>query len=143
MINKYKFLAALLIIAVIALTGCSSLAKPSAGAAIPFAAIADTVVAPFQLIGDAGAGLIYLGDRHQEQVYEVNRDSVTLPLDQLTTLVFFIPGYLLYPFDSITPDKYYSLTKSCLNVINAKPRTKEKRRTYETRKLPKEGFEEF
>ena len=143
MINTYKFLATLLLIVVISLTGCSSLAKPAAGTAIPFAVIADTVIAPFQLIGDAGEGLIYLGDRHQQQVYEVNKDSVTLPLDQLTSLVFFIPGYLLYPVDSITPDKYYSLTKSCLDVINAKPRNKGKKRTFETRKLPKDGFEEF
>jgi len=139
MINKQNILSALLIITAICLTGCSTMA----GIAIPFAAITDTVVAPFQLTGDAGAGLIYLGDRHQQQVYEVNKDSVTLPLDQLTTLVFYIPGYLLLPFDSITPDEYYPLTKSCLNVINAKPKSKKQKRTYETRKLPKDSFEEF
>ena len=143
MINKHKILTALLIIAIIALTGCSSLAKPSAGIAIPFAAVADTVAVPFQLTGDAGVTLIEMGDRHQQQVYEVNKDSLTLPLDQLTTLIFFIPGYILLPFDSITPDEYYPLTKSCLNVINAKPKTKKQKRTYETRKLPKDNFEEF
>jgi len=143
MTNIHKYLATLLIIVIICLTGCSSLAKPSAGAAIPFAAIADTAVAPIQLIGDAGVGLIYLGDRHQQQTYDANKDSLTLPLAELTTLVFYIPGYILFPADSITPDKYYSLTRSCLDVINNKPRNKEKKRIRETRKLPEDGFEEW
>ena len=114
-----------------------------AGVAIPFAAIADTVAAPFQLMGDAGVTLIEIGDRHQTQVYEANKDSTTLPLSELTTLVFYIPGYLLYPIDSITSDTYFPLTKNCLNIIHGKPKGKERDRPRETRKLPKDNFDEW
>lgn len=127
------------------LAGCSTMSKVGAGAALPFAAITDTVVAPFQLIGDAGVGLVHLGDRHSQQVYAVNKKSVTLPLAEITTLVFYIPGYLLYPVDSITPDEYYPLTKKCVGVIEEEE-TKGKfkdRRIIKTRKIPKNDFEEW
>ena len=100
-----KNIGILLIVTGILLSGCSTMAKVSAGAATPVTAALDTALAPVQLIGDAGKGLIYLGDRHQEMVYEANKDSVTLPLAQLTTLIFYIPGYVLLPIDSITPRK--------------------------------------
>ena len=138
-IQKIIYIAAVLTIVCISLAGC----KAGAGAAIPVTAAIDTGLAPIQLIGDAGKGLINMGDRHQDQVYEANKDSVTLPLAQLTTLVFYIPGYLLLPFDSITPDNYYPLTKSCLNVVNAKPEKKKNIRTREIRKMPKDDFEEW
>ena len=138
-----NYLITLLLIVTLCLTGCSTMNKPIAGASIPFAAIADTVVAPFQLMGDAGVTLIEIGDRHQVQVYEANKDSTTLPLSELTTLIFYIPGYLLYPVDSITPETYFPLTKNCLNVINAKPRMIERNQHRETRKLPKDNFEEW
>jgi len=119
--------------------------KVGAGTALPFAAIADTVVAPFQLLGDAGTTLIEMGDRHTEQVYAANEKSLTLPLDQATTLIFYIPGYLLYPFDSITPDKYYPLTEKCMNVINYDENQNNfnDRRIIKTRKIPKNDFEEW
>ncbi|RLD09268.1 MAG: hypothetical protein DRI44_08880 [Chlamydiae bacterium] len=141
-----NYLTTLLItIIIFCFTGCSTLAKPGAGAAIPFAAIADTVVAPFQLTGNAGVALIHLGDRHAEQVFDANKNSVTLPLAQVTSLVYYIPGYILYPFDSITPDNYYSLTKNCLNIINAKPEIEgeSRKRKREIRKLPENNFEEW
>ncbi len=138
-----NYLIALLLIVTLGLTGCSTMNKPVASVSIPFAAIADTVVAPFQLIGDAGVTLIEIGDRHQLQVYEANKDSTTLPLSELTTLIFYIPGYLLYPVDSITPETYFPLTKNCLNVINAKPQNIERNRHRETRKLPKDNFDEW
>jgi len=119
--------------------------KAGAYAALPFATIPDTVVAPFQLTGDAGVWLIHLGDNHSRQVYEANKNSVTLPLDEVTSLVFYIPGYLLFPFDTITPDDYYPLTGNCLDVINKKPENPllEKQTIRRTRKLPKDDFEDW
>ena len=137
--NIQKFIGLLLIIVCICLAGC----KAGAGAAIPITGALDTALAPFQLMGNAGTGLINMGDRHQVQVYEANKDSTTLPLSELTTLIFYIPGYLLLPFDSITPDDYYSLTKSCFNTINAKPEKEKKIRKYKALKTPNDDFEEW
>jgi len=138
-----NYLITLFLVAALCLTGCSTMNKPVASVSIPFAAITDTVVAPFQLIGDAGVVLIEIGDRHQLQVYEANKDSTTLPLAELTTLIFYIPGYLLYPVDSITPETYFPLTKNCLNAINADSQSIKKNRPRKTRKLPKDNFEEW
>ncbi len=133
------YVTAALTILCICLQGC----KAGAGAAIPITGALDAALAPVQCIGDAGTGLIKMGDRHSERVYEENKNSVTLPFDELSSLVYYIPGYCLLPFDSITPDDYFPLTKSCLNTINAKPEEEKKRQTRKFSKMKKDDFEEF
>ncbi|MCK5851845.1 hypothetical protein KAH27_02340 [bacterium] len=138
-IQKNIYIAAVFTITCISLAGC----KAGAGAAIPIAGALDTAIAPIQLIGYAGKGLVNMGDDHAERVYEENKNSVTLPFDELTALVYYIPGYCLLPFNSIAPEELYPLTKSCLNTINAKPEKERKIRTRKTRKMPIDDFEEF
>ncbi len=111
-------------------SGCSIVKKTSAGVAIPFAAIGDTVVAPFQLLGNCANPLMNLGDDHYMKAYEGSKFKTTLMLAAATSYVYYLPGYFCMPFDYFTPDNYYSMTKSCLRTINSEeeegdPRTRQ------------------
>ena len=106
-----------ILFATLLFSGCSVVKKTSAGAAIPFAVIGDTILVPFQFIGSGYTPLMNLGDDHYMKVYQENKFKTTLALSQAATYAYYIPGYLCLPFDYYTPEKYYSMTKSCLRII--------------------------
>ncbi len=85
--------------------------------AIPFAAIGDSVVAPFQVIGKGYQPLFALGNEHKAYVYEENKTKATLPLAELTSMVYYIPGAFCWPFYAMTPKEYYPMTKACVRSI--------------------------
>lgn len=104
------FLALLLL-----LSGCSALRKTGAAVALPFTGIGESVLLPFQGLGAASEGLRIAGRRHCAEVraeyagyetiedYEFDQLSMT-EMAELTSLVYYIPGWALYPFDALTPD---------------------------------------
>ena len=137
-----------ILLAILFFQGCSLVKKTSAGAAIPFAAIGDTVVAPFQLLGDCANPLMNLGDDHYIKVYEESKFKTTIMLATATTYIYYLPGYFCMPFDYCTPDKYYSMTKSCLRTMNPEEEDEEEenKRTHESsyRKTPpRKEFKEW
>ncbi len=127
-------------------TGCSTVKKTVASVAIPFAAIGDTAVVPFQLIGDCSTPLMNMGDDHYMKTYEENKLKTTEVLATSTSYVFYFPGYLCMLFDFCTPDKYYPMTKACLKTISpAKEKNSKKRirRSPYRKTPPKEEFKEW
>ena len=107
------------IVAVCMLSGCAPARKTGAGAALPFAAIGDTVLLPFQGMGLASTCLIEAGDNHLAAVREKNKGKVTLPIAECTAGVCYVPGYALWPFRACTPERLYSMTQSCMAVLAA------------------------
>ncbi len=126
-------------------SACSTVKKTSAGAAIPFAAIGDTLVAPFQLIGDCSTPLINMGDDHYMEKYDENKHKTTLMFATATSWVYYFPGYFCLPFDVSTPDNYYPMTKACVDTISSDEKNdKPKKIKARYRKTPpREDFKEW
>ena len=101
------------------LSGCEPARNAGAGAALPFAAIGDTVLLPFQGLGHASTYLIEAGDNHLDAVRENNKGKVTLPLAECTAGICYVPGYALLPFHACTPEQLYPMTRSCMAVLAA------------------------
>ena len=125
------------------LAGCGNTArKAAAGTAIPFAALGDTLLLPFQGLGLASRTLVAAGHEHLAYVNETEMGKTTLPLSRSTAIVYYAPGFALWPFDAATPSHIYPMTQSLLEtfeeapaVTNAPIRRKEP--------APKEAFEEW
>ncbi len=78
--------------------------------------------------------------------YEKNKHKTTLMFATGTSWVYYFPGYFCMPFDACTPDKYYPMTKSCLNTINSDDEEKNSSKKYSPsyRKIPtKDKFKEW
>lgn len=105
------------------LNACSTMKDVGYASVIPFAAIGDTVIVPFQAIGEGYEPLFALGDDHKAYVYEANKTKATLPLAELTSLVYYIPGAACWPFHAITPEEYYPMTKACVRGIQEEDET--------------------
>lgn len=100
--------------AALLLAGC----KVGASCALPFAAIGDTLVTPLNGCKWTSDKLIELGDEHQMKVYEETRNTAYGDLAAYTAYVYYLPGYVFWPFGAIAPSQLYPMTKSCLKVIN-------------------------
>lgn len=124
----------LLCVAAPLLSGCVTVDKVAAGAVLPLAAVADTVAVPFQALGRSSRALMVMGDAHSADVIREDAgepgytdgddefDQLSLlDLDLLTSAVYYVPAYLLYPFDAATPNEWYTLTHDCLAEISAQP----------------------
>ena len=106
--------------ALLLLTGCSSttVEKAGAGAAMPLAAVGDTLILPVQGLGRSSAALMRAGDRHREKVAEEDAgNTVTANADQWSSIVYYAPGVALWPFYKISPDALYPMTKGCAAVL--------------------------
>ena len=118
-----KLCAGVVVTTVIAacLVGCGVARQSGAYAALPFAAIGDSVLLPFQGMGRASSSLISLGDEHLEYVREKNKGKVTVAVAELTPGFYYVPGWLLWPFDALTPTNLYPMTKACSAVAMPDP----------------------
>ena len=116
------------------LSGCVTVDKVAAGTVLPLAAVADTVVVPFQALGRTSRALMLMGDEHSRDVIREDAgepgytdeddefDQLSLlDLDLLTSAVYYVPAYALYPFYAATPSGYYTLTHDCLAEISKQP----------------------
>ena len=101
-----RALLAAIVLAVV--SGCS-LRQTGAATALPFAAVGDTLLAPFQGMGKLSTFLLAAGDAHADQMFEENKDSVALPAAEATSWVLYLPGYALWPFEACTPDRWYPM----------------------------------
>jgi uncharacterized protein YceK len=106
-----------LVCGAVLLSACSSARKAGAGAALPFAALGDTMLLPFQGLGYASDKLIEQGDEHLATAREQKRGNVTLRAAEDTSAVLYVPGYALWPFAQITPDGWYPMTSTCLAAL--------------------------
>lgn len=122
MIPMKNSLLILAVLGVLFVSGC----KVGAGCALPFAAIGDTLVCPLNGIEWCSDKLIELGDDHQMKVYEETRNTTYGDLAAYTAWVYYIPGYILWPFGALAPDELYPMTKSCMAVLNDEKQTEKK-----------------
>ncbi|MBO7436097.1 hypothetical protein J6U76_08945 [bacterium] len=146
-----KCLFAIVFLLALSLSGC----KVGAGCALPFAAIGDTLVAPLNGIEWCSDKLIDLGDDHQMKVYEETRNTTYGDLAAYTAWVYYIPGYILWPFGALAPSELYPMTKSCMAVLkdenDTEKREEEANKRYEEHKrleerekdLEEESFKEW
>ena len=108
----------LLMLSVVCTSGCSTVKKTGAAAALPFAALGDTIaVLPFQGCEQASSYLLFQGDSHLAMVREEQRGKPTLPLAEHSALVYYIPGYALWPPAQLAPAELFPMTKGCLAVF--------------------------
>ena len=139
----YRRPACVWLAAVLLLGGCSSARRNSAAAAVPFAAVGDTVMTPFQGLGYASRKLIELGDEHLAHVREEKKDNITLPAAEPTAGVYYVPGYLLYPFQLMTPSEWYPMTKACNEAMQPPEAGATNKVDAATAPAPEEEFIEF
>ena len=131
-----------LILAVL-LAVCISGCKVGAGCALPFAAIGDTLVAPLNGFKWCSDELIELGDEHQMKVYEETRNTTYGDLAAYTAWVYYLPGYIIWPFGALAPSELYPMTKSCLAVLNDENSTSKKEETANTRYEERKKLDEL
>ena len=133
-----KCLFAIVFLLALSLSGC----KVGAGCALPFAAIGDTLVAPLNGIEWCSDKLIDLGDDHQMKVYEETRNTTYGDLAAYTAWVYYLPGYILWPFGALAPSELYPMTKSCMAVLkdenDTEKREEEANKRYEEHKRHEE-----
>lgn len=145
-----KLLLVSALLALLSLCGC----KVGAACALPFAAIGDTLVCPLNGIEWCSDKLIELGEDHQMKVYEENRNTTYGDLAAYTAWVYYLPGYILWPFGALAPDELYPMTKGCMAVLNdekdtgkkeqlANDRYREKKRLEDLYEGREETFEEW
>ncbi len=97
---------------------CSSSKQVGASVALPFAAVGDTTIAPFQAMGNASKALVQRG-------YEVDHFArggwgavEYVQHDNPADLFYYIPGYTLYPFQAFSQYDYYGMTSQCMDTIS-------------------------
>ena len=134
--KKLLFLSAVLVSLLI--SGC----KVGAGCALPFAAIGDTLVAPLNGIEWCSDKLIDLGDEHQMKVYEETRNTTYGDLAAYTAWVYYLPGYMLWPFGALAPSELYPMTKSCMAVLKDEKNTEKREEEANIRYKEYKRFEE-
>lgn len=117
-----KCLFAIVFLLALSLSGC----KVGAGCALPFAAIGDTLICPLNGIEWCSDKLIDLGDDHQMKVYEETRNTTYGDLAAYTAWVYYLPGYILWPFGALAPSELYPMTKSCMAVLKDENDTEKK-----------------
>ncbi|MCK5852111.1 hypothetical protein KAH27_03690 [bacterium] len=132
MLKKNKFILRFVILMCCA--GCLLInssadgSKIAAGAALPFAAIGDTAIVPFQMMGYMSKALIAQGDGAGAYT---QYSSFTAQYDEASVvqLVFYIPGYAMGPFLPFANFKYYSMTQSCLDSFTVNDQAYRRQRT--------------
>ena len=106
------------------LQSCATTKQCGAAVFLPFAAVGDTVLAPFQACGKASSSLIEAGNRHAQQAAQKRTQYENIPhatqfrLLEMQTLAAwgcYVPGYALLPCDVSTPNRWYALTQDCLS----------------------------
>ena len=99
------------------LAGCSSMQKASAGAALPFAFIGDSMLAPFQMCGAASEALIAGGNAVDNYTTERWGYQAEIHHDNPADLFYYIPGYALAPFGPLASFDYYTMTSVCMETF--------------------------
>jgi uncharacterized protein YceK len=135
----------LLCAASVLLAGCETVQRTSAAAALPFAAVGDTVILPFQGLGRASERLLLRGADHRARMMEENAGKVTARASANSALVYELPGMALWPFKVATPSELYPMTHACLDAMEP-PRvytTNEPPRANLPRSTPPDEFEEW
>ncbi|MCX7003761.1 MAG: hypothetical protein NTV22_10880 [bacterium] len=130
----------------VAMLGCSctGVEKAGAGAALPLAAVGDTLVLPVQGLGRTSEALMRAGDRHSEKVAEEDLgNDVTAQADQWSTIVYYAPGVALWPFQKIAPAKLYPMTKGCFGVLEYDPAATNAAAGTVRDRAPEDTFEEW
>ncbi len=98
-------------------TGCETLRRTGAAAALPFAAVGDTLLLPVQGLGAASDALVEAGAAHRARMREENQGKITVDASAASAIVYELPGYLLYPFAAISPPALYPMTSACWEAM--------------------------
>jgi len=123
---------------------CTGVEKAGAGAALPLAAVGDTLVLPIQGLGRSSEALIRAGDRHSDKVAEEDiGNNVTAEADQWSSIVFYAPGAALWPFYKISPAELYPMTKGCVGVLEYDPAATNAAAAAARDRVPEDTFEEW
>lgn len=126
----------------VCLAGCETLRRAGAGAALPFAAVGDTLLLPVQGLGAASDALLEAGAAHRARMREENRGKITVDASAASAVVYELPGYLLYPFSVMAPSNLYPMTQACWDALQPAP-TNQPTAAQPARTLEHETFEEW
>lgn len=102
------------------LLGCSSMQKAGAAAALPFAFMGDSMLAPFQMCGKVSKYMIAGGDAVDNYTTEHWGYQANIQHDNPADLFWYIPGYALAPFAPLASFEYYTMTSSCMDTLQQK-----------------------
>ncbi len=107
---------------VVLLSGCASTGEFTAGAAVPLAFAADTVLFPPQYLGKCSQALMQRGYNVDHYINEYNGTYEYVHQPSMIDLVYYVPGYALGPFLPFSKMNYYGMTKTCVNTALGPPR---------------------
>ena len=138
MIAMKKILLLSAVLVSLLISGC----KVGAGCALPFAAIGDTLVAPLNGLEWCSDKLIELGDEHQMKVYEETRNTTYGDMAAYTAWVYYLPGYILWPFGALAPSELYPMIKGCMAVLRDENNTEKREEEANVRYKEYKRFEE-
>lgn len=102
---------------VMLLAACSTARKTGAAIAMPFAFVGDTLIVPLQWLGYTSEALITAGDNSQYSYHTRWGYTEVRHHDTPLSLLYYIPGYTLYPFTPFTTWDYYSMTQACHDTL--------------------------
>jgi len=92
--------------------------KLAAGSALPFAFIGDSVLFPFQFMGHSSKYLIARGYGVDNYTREAWGYTETIQKAKLIGLIYYIPGFCLYPLSPLANFSYYGTTDACVKILS-------------------------
>ena len=92
--------------------------KLAAGSALPFAFIGDSVFFPFQFMGHSSKYLIARGYGVENYTRGAWGYTHTVHQAKPIALIYYIPGYCLYPFSPLANFNYYETTDACVKILS-------------------------
>jgi len=108
------------LIAVFCLSTNAAFEKVVAGSALPLAFVGDSVFFPFQFLGRSSKYLIARGYGVENYSNEKWGYTQTIHKAKPIALIYYIPGFALYPFSPLAKFNYYGTTDACVKILSYK-----------------------
>ena len=107
------------LVVLLCLSGCLTLKKAGAGAALPVAVAGDTALVPFQFLGFRSLGILSAAEKSGTSSSSGWGYEVTTHHDSPMMIVYYAAGYSLAPFIPFTMIDYYSMTSACWDAATS------------------------
>jgi len=105
------------LVALFCLSANAGMEKVVAGSALPLAFAGDSAIFPFQFMGQSSKYLIARGYGVENYSREGWGYTQTIHKARPSALIYYIPGFCLYPFSPLANFDYYTMTDACVKVV--------------------------
>jgi len=115
--KKMKRIISCALVAFFCLSINAAFEKVVAGTVIPLAFVGDSVVAPFQFLGNSSNYLVAKGYKVENYSRKSWGYTQTIHKARPSALIFYVPGFCLYPFSPFANFDYFTMTDACIKIL--------------------------